>query len=169
MSCTCETYTCIKAFVNKCSEGVELPIVADYDGDMYGELYFNDMVSTFTVAVELNKKIVIPSSIVNENYVHELRLYRDGILYGCYHLRTVFSVNEGTHDLIPPSHGYLQTAQYVGNNAGSQVFGALLGYTLVTISMGGQDYTNEFWSQTGTTVTWLGGMTFNGQVVLNFK
>ena len=170
MSCECEQYVCLKTFASKCGEGVQLPLVADYTGNIKGEIYFNDVVSVFTVGVVENAKIVIPSSLLNESYVHKLILYKDGELWGCYHVKTIFDINAGTFDLIEPTLGYLQSSQVTGNGLSSQTFASLLGFELVTISMGGQEYTNEFWTQAGSTVTWDSeGMTFVGEVVLTFK
>lgn len=172
MSCDCESYICLEAFANPCSEGVEIDVEATYTGDITGRVYFNGISQSFTVGVTEGENIIIPSSVLNENYTHELRLYNGSSLLNCYHLKVTIDVNSGDFPVPESTGNTLQGASFTGNGTDTQAFPILTGQTLFTISMGGQEYTSEYFTQTGTFVTWSNygvGLTFTGVVALNWK
>lgn len=55
---------------------------------------------------------------------------------------------------------------YTGNDTDTQVFADLTGKTLLTISMNGQNYNDDFFTQTGTSVELMSELTFTGTVTL---
>lgn len=169
MPCECTIYTCIEAFINPCSEGVELDIVSDYTGNMTGRVWFNGTVTSFGISVTDGERIILPVTLFNENYAHEMRLYdEDGELIECYRVKTYVDYDSGEFTPTPPAAGALDGASFPGNNTDTQTFAGLNGNTLLTITMGGQDYNGDFWTQTGGQVAWLPalGMTFTGTVTL---
>lgn len=101
MSCECESYTCIEAFINPCSEGVQLDIIPDYTGNMLGRVWFNGTVSTFEISVEEGEKIIVPIEQLNENYVHDLRVYNQGDLIACYKVKTYIDYESETFTPMP--------------------------------------------------------------------
>lgn len=59
---------------------------------------------------------------------------------------------------------------YVGLGANSQYFADILGRELITVEMGGQSYTSDFWVHAGGVVTWNdSGWVFAGTIVLTWK
>lgn len=103
MSCQCEEYVCVEAFINPCSEGVEVDIVSDFTGNITGRIWMNGSVSTFTIGVEDQEKIIIPSQFLNENYTHELRLYKGGVIWGCYRVKTYLDFESPIYEPMPIS------------------------------------------------------------------
>lgn len=68
--------------------------------------------------------------------------------------------------ILPLSYtGVLGGKSYTGNGTDTQTFTELEGKTLLTVSMGGQDYNADYFTQTNTTVE-LTGMDFIDTVVL---
>lgn len=171
MSCGCDTYECLEALVNPCSEGVELPLPAPSTDNLIGRVYFNNTVKVFEVAMTQGDNIIIPTDSVNENYTHEFRTYIGNTQIGCYHLKTMLSYDSATFTPVTPSTGGgLDGKAFTGNDSDSQTFTGLLGKTLLTVTMGGQDYTSDSWTQMGTTVTWNdSAQTFTGTIVLIWK
>ncbi len=105
MNCNCENITCIKAYVNPCSEGVELPLVAAATDNYSFQIEFNGVTRIFSVAVVEGDKIIIPTEFVNENYSHLMEIFNsDGDLVNdtCYTLVTKISPDAGSFTPIPP-------------------------------------------------------------------
>lgn len=68
--------------------------------------------------------------------------------------------------ILPESYtGVLGGKSYTGNGTDTQVFAELDGKTLLTVSIGGQSYNEDYFTQTGTSVE-LTAMTFDDTVVL---
>lgn len=173
MACGCESFICVEGFFNPCSEGMQLPIVSDYTGNMTGKVWFNGVVSTFGVGVTEGENIVVPTANFNESYIHEMRLYNvSGDQVACYKVQTITDLQSGTHPVPPIIETFMQGQSYTGNGTDTQEFddlGTLTGYyTLLTIAMGGQEYTSDFFTQTGNIITLSGGMIFSGTIVLNW-
>lgn len=169
MSCPCTSYTCLEAFINPCSEGVDIGLAATYSGNMTIRVWFNGVVRTAGVGVTQNDNIIIPRELLNENYVHELRIYNMDDLLGCYHLKTQLDYNSPEYPVPPINDSDMQGKEYTGNETATQIFAELDGKQLLTIAMNGQEYTSDFWTQTGTGVTWDDPyMIFTGTIVLNW-
>lgn len=171
MACKCETYTCVEARLNPCSEGMQLDYEATETGNWKGVLYFQDTSTEFAFGVTAGDPIVVPTELFNENYTHELRVYNTaGDLEVCLHVKTIIDQNAGNYPVIPIVPSGLGGKEYNGNDLDTQVFPELNGRTLLTISMGGQEYTSDFFTQSGTSVTWLvEGMLFTGKIVLTWQ
>lgn len=106
MACNCENIICLKAFVNPCSEGVELPLVSETTDNYDFHIEFNGVTRIFSVGVIDGDKIIVPTEFVNENYSHLMEIYNsDGDLVNdtCYNLITKISPDAGSFTPIPPS------------------------------------------------------------------
>lgn len=99
MACDCTTYICQEVWLNPCTVGTDIGIEATETGVWTARLGFNGVWRAFGVSVEDGEDIAILTRLLNENYVHELRLYKlDGSLYNCYHLKTLptYNVDDAT-------------------------------------------------------------------------
>lgn len=89
MSSECSSYSCIDVGVNSCNTGTLLNITAPATETMLAKLEFNGVIREFGISTTAGEKIAILTSLLNECYVHVLRLYRaDGSLHACYRLTT---------------------------------------------------------------------------------
>lgn len=103
MICGCNTYICLQAVFNPCSEGVQLDVVSTETGDWSGVIYFNGMPTDFVFGVVEDQNIILPVSLFNEFYTHEMQLWNSaGTLVGCYRVNARASMNAGTYAPIPP-------------------------------------------------------------------
>ncbi len=104
MSCNCLTYQCLGIDFNPCSNGVQLPIIADETGSWSVLVEFNGTWIRLSLEVTEGEPIVLPN-VLNERYVHTIRLLNsDRELFNdtCYKLMT----GNGTNgDLIPLPQG----------------------------------------------------------------
>lgn len=167
--CECTEWICVEAFINPCSEGVELDIIPGYSGDMTGKAWFNGTVKSFGIEVTEGERIIIPTEILNENYSHEMRLYdEEGELINCYRVKTYLDTNSGEFTPTPIIVGGLGGGVFTGNETDTQSFAGLSGYTLLTVEMAGQSYTSDFWTQNNTTITWKTDTVFTGTIVLTW-
>lgn len=169
MPCECLEYQCVEAYINPCSEGVELDIIAEYSGNMTGKVWFNGAVTSFGVTVEDGERIILPTSLFNENYAHEMRLYRDGELIECYRVKTYLDEDAPEFSPTPPASSGLDGDEYDGNDTDTQTFAGLGTHELLTITMASGSYTSDMFTQNGSEVTLLYGQLFNGKVVLEWK
>lgn len=170
MSCECESYICLEAFINPCSEGVELNVIPDYTGNMTGKVWFNGTIKSFGFEVTDGEKIIVPIELFNESYTHEMRLYdEDGTLINCYHVKTAIDTDSGEFTPTPASASGLMGNEFTGNGTDTQTFAGLNGYELMTVEMASGSYTSDFWTQTGGQVVLNAPQTFTGQVVLTWK
>jgi hypothetical protein len=169
MSCDCETYTCLDAFYNPCSEGVELNVIPDYTGNMTGRVWFNGTIKSFGIEVTEGEKIIIPN-ILNESYTHDMRLYdEDGTLIACYKVKTAVDTELEEFTPTPASASGLMGNEFTGNGTDTQTFAGLNGYELLTVEMASGSYTSDFWVQNGGEVVLNAPQTFIGQIVLTWK
>lgn len=103
MACDCTTYICQEVWLNPCTTGTDTGITATEDGVWTARLGFNGVWRAFGVSVESGEDIAILTALLNENYVHELRLYKlDGSLFNCYHLKTRMTFNVNDADIPSP-------------------------------------------------------------------
>lgn len=193
MACICEEYISLCVFLDPCNEGVELDITADETGTWTGQIEFNGTWISFEIDVVEDEKIIIGTHLLNENYIHEFRLYDvEGNLFACYKLQTMYT--KGATNAIPipsgDSVGFLAYIVVTGApaiglvNIGNGIFakeiaeGAsftdsrLAGLIIPTAEIGGQSYTaattNYTKAQASTTFTWVNGfsMTENDILIL---
>lgn len=172
MACNCESYTCVEAIYNPCSEGVQLDIVADESGDWSADIYFNGVPTQFSFGVTNGEKIIIPVQFLNEYYTHEFRLYDTAQeLVGCYWLKALASNNAGSFDPIPPNiidqilediaeineelEEVLRSVEYTvtADDVADGSFTMPVVGQLQTISVDYQDISKPLFAQTGQTIT----------------
>src|SRR4051812_14022860 len=111
MSCNCETYTCVEVWLNPYSTGTALDIEATETGTWTGRIEFNGTWREFGVSVIQGEEIAIFTSLLNENYIHELRLYNiAGQVVNCYKLKTLLSNSVADAPLPSPGNNTWQWA-----------------------------------------------------------
>lgn len=131
MACGCETYTCIEAWVNPCSTGVELPIEASDDATWNARIEFNGQWKAFSFEVSENEDIVLPALVFNEDYTHELRITTNLGVETCYKARTAISTDVAGFTPDPPANDVWQWGELAVN--GNTVSDTLLGGDLSPI------------------------------------
>jgi hypothetical protein len=169
MSCDCETYTCLDAFYNPCSEGVALDVAATDSLVWSGRIEYNGIWTLFSFGVTEGEDIVIPTEFLNEYYDHQFKLYDNaGELFGCYKLKSRAMGNAGTYAPVAPVD--LQTFDLEMDSVTSTVTDArLLNKTLVLISLSGQSYNSAFWSKPLASATLTSTLlTFNPGDIITF-
>lgn len=108
MSCPCQTYNKVCVNVSPCNSGTLIGITPTEgdSGTWIGEIYFNSAKTKFGVEVEIGEEISILTTLLNESYVHEFRLYNTAEeLYGCYKLHTTYSRNVSGAPVPPVATG----------------------------------------------------------------
>lgn len=107
MSCECTgTPICLEAWVNVCNVGTLIGLEATQTGTWTMRLEFNGAWTYFGVEVEEGEEIAILTSLLNENYVHQLRVYNvTGGLVGCYKLKTYYSASASGAPVPPVASG----------------------------------------------------------------
>lgn len=114
--CPCETYECKNVFLNPCNIGTGIGVTANATGNWMALLEFNGAWQNFGVAVTSGEEVVFLSSVFNENYTHELRLFdANDTLFGCYRLSTVYTKNVSGAPVIPPADDTWQWGQVAAN------------------------------------------------------
>lgn len=104
MACTecLGTPVCLEAYVNPCSTGTYIGLVATETGTWTMRLEFNGVWKYFGVEVVEGEEIAILTSLLNEKYVHQLKVYNTANeLVDCYKLKTHISFNS-TNAPVPP-------------------------------------------------------------------
>lgn len=114
MSCLCEPNDIICVPVNPCNAGTTIDLAADETGTWTGQIEFNGTWISFEIDVVEDEKIIIGTHLLNENYVHEFRLYNvENDLFGCYKLQTMYT--KGTANAIPiPVNESVSFLAYIG-------------------------------------------------------
>lgn len=154
MACGCETYTCIEVFINPCSAGVELPVNATSDGTITAMVEFNGMWKNTQVEGETGEPIILPVSVFNEDYTHEMRLTGNGV-ETCYKVRSMIMIDAPIVDPTPPVsplEGLVITVTEVSEDGTSFTEAALIG-DVVAIITDQQGLTPAQFTQAGTTIT----------------
>lgn len=90
MACDCASFTCLEAFVNTCSPGVELQVVPTADATWNARIEFNGTWIFFGFEVNQGLPIVLPRTVFNENYIHELRIIDENDIQTCYRVRSAY-------------------------------------------------------------------------------
>lgn len=116
MACGCEIYECRDVWVNPCNVGTYTGIEATSTGNYRALLEFNGAFREFGVAVQEDQDIAFLTSVLNANYVHELRLYDENDnLFGCYKLKTHLTQSVSGAPVIPPADDTWQWGQITAN------------------------------------------------------
>lgn len=174
MSCECETYIVKCIPTNPCTAGTLLDILADETGTWTGRLEFNGAWKFFGLEVEDGIEISILTTLLNENYVHELKLYKeDGSLFNCYKLHTQYTANVANAPVPPVAAGQWDWVCLTAN--GNTLTSAYLSGEIAPILyMGSGGDIN--WSENGIThdaatetldLTAIGG--FIGEICLQYR
>ena len=106
--CNCENNACIDVFLTPCADTVTLPIQATETGTWRMVYDFNGTVIRTDISVTNGNNIVIPASVLNENYTHVVRFYKtDQSIFNdtCYQLNimaTVFTNPPANTSTLPP-------------------------------------------------------------------
>lgn len=127
MACVCETYIPLCVDVNPCNIATYIGITPTEgdSGNWLSELWFNGVKTSFGTAVILGEEISILTALLNENYVHEYRLYNnENELYGCYKIHTTLSKNVAGAPVPPAVAGSWdwQSVAAAGNTVTSAYF-----------------------------------------------
>lgn len=103
MPCNCTNPTSICVFVNPCNSGTLIGITPETgeSGTWTGRIEFNGGWTEFSVEVEAGEEISILTTLLNENYVHELILTNISGDETCYKLRTQYSRNASGAPVLP--------------------------------------------------------------------
>lgn len=116
MACNCTEYECHDVWVNPCNVGTYIGIEATSTGNWRAVLEFNSSYREFGVAVEEGEQIAFLTSVLNESYVHELRLYDENDTFvGCYKLKTHLTQSVSGAPVIPPADDTWQWGSATGD------------------------------------------------------
>lgn len=91
MACGCDTYGCLDVFVNPCNEWTYIGITAAETGQWLMRIEFNNAWSEFGIEVATGEQVAVPTSTLNESYVHELWIFNISGIRTCYKLKTKYS------------------------------------------------------------------------------
>lgn len=177
--------------LNPCHEGVAVAILPNETGTWTAQIEFNGTWISFEIDVVEDEQIIIGTHLLNENYVHELRLYNtDNELFGCYKLQTMYTRGGTNAEPIPVDDAVAFLAYIVvagtpasglvdiGNGIlakeiaeGASFTDARLADLIVTTaSLNGQSYVGQVANYTksaaGTLFTWTNGTTMTENDVL---
>jgi hypothetical protein len=171
MACGCSTYTCIEAWVNPCSEGVELPIEATVTDNITVNVEFNGIWAQASVFATEGEDIILPIALFNENYTHEMRLVMDDV-ETCYKVRTALRLDSGEFIPTPPVGGDVEgitvTIETVSEDGFTFTSDDITG-TVVAIITDQQGLNGAQFTQVGTSVTRTdAGSWYVGQIITIF-
>lgn len=177
--------------LNPCHTGVSVAIIPDETGTWTAQIEFNGTWISFEIDVVEDEQIIIGTHLLNENYVHELRLYNtDNELLGCYKLQTMYTSGGTNAEPIPVGDTveFLAYIVVTGTPAsglvdiGNGVYGKevaegdsltdarLAGLVITTAEIGGQSYTPSILNftkpQASTVFTWTNGYTMTENDIL---
>lgn len=156
MICACEEYRCGTAYINPCSEGANIGVKSLVSGNVAVKVLFNGIVNSSYVNVTIGEDIIIPTKALNENYVHEVRIYSGSTLIECLKVTTFIDYNSTEYPVPPPIDPTMPfVKEYTGNGTNSQSFPELSGKKLIDISTQAGSYNKDFWTQSGNIVTWV--------------
>lgn len=167
--CGCETYECLEAFVNPCNAGTELDVQAEADGTWNAQILFNEKWTQFGFEVNVGENIVIPTSVLNENYLHELRLFNTTGVQSCYHLKTRYTSVLSGFEPQPPVSDIWQWARLEGNGTNTLDNPLLTGDLSMLIWINEQE---QDWAQQGITQTDTGLVfpyDFSGTLIFQYR
>lgn len=93
MACGCATYICKEVFVNPCEDVTSTGIMPSADGTYKFQVYFNEVVNTFSIEATQGQLMYIPTEMLNESYTHEVRVTDPSDTVQCYWFRTIINTN----------------------------------------------------------------------------
>lgn len=102
MACGCETYNCVDVWVNPCNTGTFLGIEATETGTYTALVEFNGNYKKLGIQADEGDEMVILTSVLNEQYTHELRLTSPSGVQTCYKLKTHPTFNVSGAPVPPP-------------------------------------------------------------------
>lgn len=168
--CGCETYECLEAFVNPCNVGTELDVQAEANGTWNAQILFNEKWTQFGFEVNAGENIVIPTSVLNENYLHELRLFNTTGVQTCYHLKTRYTSVLSGFEPQPPISSIWQWGKLAvnGNTVSDDLLGGDLS-TIIWINEQPVDWAAQGITHTGDTLdfTAIGGA--YGNIIFQYR
>lgn len=170
MACGCTTTTCMGLKFDPCSQGAALPVYATYTGDVRGEIEFNGLWTEFSVGVTDTEAIVIPTSVLNEYYVHTLKLYDEA---GDLINDTCYAVNakamRGAGDFpVQPSGAVIEVFDVtIGADGSTFTDSRLEDGTVMLLNTNAQAYNSPFFTKpfSSTTLTGVNLSFYTGQIV----
>lgn len=166
MACGCATYECLEVFVNPCNEGTSLGITATTTGDYTIEVYFNGSVKRMTVTVAANEEISIPTSSLNENYVHDIRVISPSDVTTCYHASTIIDMNVADAPFVPANSEW-RLLYTVEETSDTITIEGLKPVTAILLPNG--TLTQQQFTQVGDSITYTDGEFYEGdEIVLIF-
>jgi|GEM_PF-4368337 len=101
MSCDCENIVRVCIGVNPCNEGTAIGITAAQTGTYGASLLFNGVTRSFTIEAVENEEMAILTSLLNESYVHELRLTDPIGNVTCHYLSTHLDLGAENSPVTP--------------------------------------------------------------------
>lgn len=106
MSCLCEPNTLVCVRMSPCNSGTTIDLQADVSGTWTVNIEFNGAYRYFGLEVTEDEDIILPTIVLNENYIHQTKFYReDGSEFGCYKLQTQLTQNVSGSPLPPAPSG----------------------------------------------------------------
>lgn len=114
MDCRCESYQCVSVGVNPCTTGTSLGIEAAMTGNYTAWLEFNGTITEFGVSATEGEDIAILTSLLNEQYTHELRLTDPEGETTCYRVKTYPSFTASGAPVPPIDNDTWQWAEIEG-------------------------------------------------------
>lgn len=172
MSCNCTNIACLQVVFDPCSEGAQInEIIADETGNWTGEIEFAGAYTGFSFGVIDGEKIVIPAELLNENYVHDLKLFKvDGTLLNdtCYQFSARAVKNSGSFPVIP-GEGVPDPIKIIIVDAGNSFTDErLVGKTVSHIVSDDSSYTSTKWDKPIISDTLTSKNDPDGNPYLNF-
>lgn len=116
MSCDCETYTRICVLVNPCNTATPLGITANATGTWTAVLEFNGVNRQFSFEADEDEEISVPTLVLNENYVHKLKLYNPNDILTCYKVSTSLGLSVAGYPVTPPINNTWQWGTLIVND-----------------------------------------------------
>lgn len=166
MACGCATYICKEVFVNPCNTGTNTGIVATTAGDYIIEVYFNGTVKRSTVTVGANEEINIPTSSLNENYTHEVRVTNPADVTTCYWLSTTIDLDAADAPFVPANTEW-RLPYTVEETSDTITIEGLKPVTAILLPNG--TLTQQQFTQNGDSITYTDGQFYEGDdIVLIF-
>lgn len=178
MSCLCEPNTLVCVPVNPCNAGTIIGVRADEAGTWTANIEFNGAARYFGLEVEEDEYIVLPTMVLNENYIHQIKFNReDGTEFGCYKLQTQLTQSVSGSPVPPVSSGSWDYAD--GND--DSAFDVVNSDTITSDYLKGelapilwQDSQSLEWAEFG--IVWDGAAgtlvfpaAFTGSVVIQYR
>lgn len=116
MACDCENITRKCVLVNPCNTGTGLGIIANATGTWEAVLAFNGVSRVFSFEADDGDEISVPTSVLNENYVHVLKLTNPNDVLTCYEISTSIGFGVSGLPVTPPINNTWQWGTIIVND-----------------------------------------------------